>query len=190
MANIGDHVPDVTFKTRVRDETVEGPNPFRWQDVTSADIFAGKRVVLFSLPGAFTPTCSSKQCPGYEALYGDIKGQGGVDEVYCVSVNDAFVMFKWAQDLGVKNIKMLPDGNGHFTDGMGMLVNKEHLGFGKRSWRYSAVVDDGVIKALFAEPGKNDDGSDSDPYIESTPEKILDWVKANPSAVTRELEDA
>jgi peroxiredoxin len=190
MASVGDKVPNVTFKTRVRDETVEGPNPFRWQDVTSDELFKGKRIVLFSLPGAFTPTCSSKQCPGYESLYEDIKGHGGVDEVYCVSVNDAFVMFKWAQDLGVKNIKMLPDGNGHFTDGMGMLVNKEHLGFGKRSWRYSAVVDDGVIKVIFEEPGKNDVGSDSDPYIESTPENILDWVKANPSAVTRELEDA
>ncbi len=180
MAKVGEHVPEITFKTRVRDETVEGPNPFRWQDVTSAEIFGGKRIVVFSLPGAFTPTCSSKQCPGYESLYDDIKGQGGVDEVYCVSVNDAFVMFKWAQDLGVKNIKMLPDGNGHFTDGMGMLVNKEHLGFGKRSWRYSMVADDGVIKVLFEEPGRNDDGSDSDPYIESTPEKILEWVKANP----------
>ncbi len=190
MANTGDRVPDVTFKTRVRDETVEGPNPFRWQDVTSDDVFAGKRIVLFSLPGAFTPTCSSKQCPGYEQLYADIKRLGGVDEVYCVSVNDAFVMFKWAQDLGVKNIKMLPDGNGHFTKGMGMLVNKEHLGFGMRSWRYSAVVDDGVIRALFAEPGKNDTGADSDPYVESTPEKILDWVKAHPRAGVPEREAA
>ena len=181
MANlIGTHVPDVTFKTRVRDASVEGPNPFRWQDVTSGDIFAGKRIVVFSLPGAFTPTCSNEQCPGFERHYDDIKGHGGVDEVYCISVNDAFVMYKWSQDLGVKNIKMLPDGNGHFTEKMGMLVNKEHLGFGKRSWRYSMVADDGVIKAFFEEPGRNDDGSDSDPYVESTPEKILDWVKSNP----------
>ncbi len=182
MAIAGDTVPNVTFKTRVRDETVEGPNPYRWQDVSTDEIFAGKRVVLFSLPGAFTPTCSSKQCPGYESAYDDMKGTGGVDEVYCVSVNDAFVMFKWAQDLGVKNIKMLPDGNGHFTEKMGMLINKEHLGFGKRSWRYSMVVDDGVIKVLNEEPGKNNDGSDNDPYIESTPEKILAWVCANPVA--------
>ena len=190
MAGVGDHVPNVTFKTRVRDETVDGPNPFRWQDVTSDEIFAGKRIVVFSLPGAFTPTCSSKQCPGYEAAYDEMTGAGGVDEVYCISVNDAFVMFKWAQDLGVKNIKMLPDGNAHFTEKMGMLVNKEHLGFGKRSWRYSMVVDDGFIKALNVEPGKNDDGSDSDPYVESTPEKILDWVKAHPRTGAPEREAA
>ena len=189
---IGRQVPSVTFKTRVRDETVDGPNPFRWQDVTSAEVFApGKRIVVFSLPGAFTPTCSSEQCPGYEREYDNLKDQGGVDEVYCVSVNDAFVMFKWGQDLGLKNVKMLPDGNGHFTELMGMLINKEHLGFGKRSWRYSMVVDSGKIVALFEEPGKNDVGSDTDPYIESTPEKILEWVCANPkSASELELEAA
>ena len=182
MLMIGQPVPEVTFKTRVRDEAVLGPNHYRWQDVASSEIFAGKRIVVFSLPGAFTPTCSSEQCPGYERLYGDIKGHGGVDEVYCISVNDAFVMFQWGKNLGVSNIKLLPDGNGHFTKEMGMLINKEHLGFGMRSWRYSMVVDDGVIKTVFEEPGKNDDGSDADPYVESTPEKILDWVKANPRA--------
>ena len=172
-------VPDVTFKTRVRDETVEGPNPFRWQDVHSDEIFKGKRIVLFSLPGAFTPTCSSKQCPGYEASYDDMKSMG-VDEVYCMSVNDAFVMYQWGQNLGLKKVKLLPDGNADFTRRMGMLIDKSHLGFGLRSWRYSAVVDDGKVVAWFEEPGINDDGSDSDPYEQSTPENIVDWLKANP----------
>jgi thioredoxin-dependent peroxiredoxin len=172
-------VPDVTLKTRVRDESVEGPNPYRWQDVQTNDLFAGKCIVMFSLPGAFTPTCSSKQCPGYEAAYGDMKSLGA-DEVYCLSVNDAFVMFQWGKNMGLKNIKLLPDGNGDFTRRMGMLIDKTHLGFGLRSWRYAAVIDDGKVVAWFEELGINDDGSDSDPYEQSTPENILDWLKANP----------
>ncbi len=172
-------VPDVTLKTRVRDETVEGPNPFRWQDVTTTDVFAGKRVVLFSLPGAFTPTCSSLQCPGYEASYDDMKTMG-VDEVHCMSVNDAFVMYVWGKNLGLNKVKLLPDGNGDFTRRMGMLIDKTHLGFGMRSWRYATVIDDGKVVAWFQEPGINDNGSDSDPYEQSTPENIMAWLKANP----------
>ena len=172
-------VPDVTLKTRVRDETVEGPNPFRWQDVTTTDVFAGKRVVLFSLPGAFTPTCSSLQCPGYEASYDDMKTMG-VDEVHCMSVNDAFVMYQWGKNLGLNKVKLLPDGNGDFTRRMGMLIDKTHLGFGMRSWRYATVIDDGKVVAWFQEPGINDNGSDSDPYEQSTPENIMAWLKANP----------
>lgn len=175
-------VPDITFKTRVRDESVEGPNPFRWQDVKTAEIFAGKRIVVFGLPGAFTPTCSSKQCPGYEQAYGAMK-QHGVDEVYCVSVNDAFVMFQWGKSLGLKNVKMLPDGNGDFTRRLGMLVDKRHLGFGQRSWRYAMIVDDGKIVAWFEEPGINDAGEDSDPYEVSTPENVLGWLDRNRSGV-------
>ena len=173
------NVPDVTLKTRVRDETVEGPNPFRWQDVTTTDVFAGKRVVLFSLPGAFTPTCSSLQCPGYEASYDDMKTMG-VDEVHCMSVNDAFVMYQWGKNLGLNKVKLLPDGNGDFTRRMGMLIDKTHLGFGMRSWRYATVIDDGKVVAWFQEPGINDNGSDSDPYEQSTPENIMAWLKANP----------
>lgn len=180
---IGRSVPQVTFKTRVRDDSVDGPNPFRWQDVASADVFApGKRIVVFSLPGAFTPTCSNEQCPGFERLYGQIKDEGGVDEVYCISVNDAFVMFQWGKNLGLQNVKMLPDGNGAFTRQMGMLIDKSHLGFGMRSWRYAMVVDGGKVAAWWQEPGINDDGSDDDPYVESTPEHVLDWVKAHPKA--------
>ena len=117
------NVPNVTFKTRVRDESIGGENPFRWQDVTTADIFKGKKVVIVALPGAFTPTCSSTHLPGYEAKFAEFKA-AGVDDIYCLSVNDAFVMFQWGKNLGVKNVKMLPDGNGDFTRGMGMLMHK------------------------------------------------------------------
>lgn len=171
-------IPDVTFKTRVRDESVAGPNPFRWQDVTSADIFSGKRIVVFALPGAFTPTCTTEQCPAYELSYDDLRARGA-DEVYCLSVNDAFVMYQWGKHLGLKKIKLLPDGSGDFTRRMGMLINKSHLGFGQRSWRYSMVVEDGKIVAWFEEPGINDDGSDADPYGESAPEKVVDWLEQN-----------
>lgn len=177
---LGRNVPDVTLKTRVRDASVGGPNPFRWQDVHTGELFKGKRVVVFSLPGAFTPTCSNEQCPGFERLYDEIRSQG-VDEVYCVSVNDAFVMYQWAKNLGVERVKMLPDGSGHFTRRMGMLINKDHLGFGQRSWRYAAVINDGKVEAWFEEPGINDTGADQDPYGESSPEKVLEWLKAHPS---------
>ena len=178
---LGRELPHVTFKTRVRDDRIGGDNPFRWQDVTTGDIFGkDKRIVAFSLPGAFTPTCSNEQCPGFERLYDEIKGSGGVDEVYCIAVNDAFVMYQWSLKLGLKNIKMLPDGSGRFTRLMGMLVDKDALGFGFRSWRYAMVVDSGVVTAWFEEPGINDEGADEDPYVESTPENILKWVCANP----------
>ncbi len=164
-------VPEVTFKTRVRDESQGGDNPFRWQDVTTSDIFKGKSVVLFSLPGAFTPTCSSTHLPGFEEKYDQLKAKG-VDEVYCLSVNDAFTMFQWSQRLEVAKVKMLPDGNGDFTRLMGMLVKKENLGFGDRSWRYAMHVVDGEIKQLFAEPGLMDNCPD-DPFTCSDVDTML-----------------
>jgi len=172
-------VPDVTLKTRVRDESVGGPNPFRWQDRQTKEMFGKGRVVVFSLPGAFTPTCSTEQCPAFERQYEDLRA-AGADEVYCVSVNDAFVMFQWGKQLGLDKVKLVPDGSGDFTRRMGMLINKDHLGFGQRSWRYAMVIDDGVISAWFEEPGINDTGDDEDPYTESTPDKVLEWLKANP----------
>ena len=138
-------VPEVVFKTRVRDETVEGSNPFRWRDLSSEDIFSGRRIVVFALPGAFTPTCSSSHLPGFEQKYEEFKALG-VDEVYCLSVNDAFSMFQWGRQLGIEKVKLLPDGNADFTRQMGMLVRKENLGFGDRSWRYSMLVRNGVIE--------------------------------------------
>jgi peroxiredoxin len=172
----GRKLPDVVFKTRVRDESIGGPNPFRWQDKTTAEYFAGKRIAVFSLPGAFTPTCSSKQCPAYDQLYSEIL-KLGVDEVYCISVNDAFVMFQWAKNLGLKNVKFIPDGSGHFTRRMGMLINKEHLGFGYRSWRYSMIVKDGVIEKWFEEPGINDTGADEDPYEVTDPDTMIAYLR-------------
>ena len=176
---LGRQVPDVVLKTRVRDESIGGDNPFRWQDVRTGDLFRNRRVVVFSLPGAFTPTCSNEQCPAFERFYEDFKA-AGVDEVYCVSVNDAFVMYQWGKHLGIDKVKLLPDGSGDFTRRMGMLIKKDHVGFGDRSWRYAMVVDDGEVTAWFEEPGINDVGSDSDPYGETKPEPVLDWVKSHP----------
>ena len=167
-------VPNVVFKTRVRDESINHENPFRWQDVSSDDIFAGKNIVIVALPGAFTPTCSSTHLPGYEAQYEALKAKG-IDEVYCVSVNDAFSMFQWSKQLGVEKIKMLPDGNGDFTRLMGMLVKKENLGFGDRSWRYSMHVVDGEIKQQFVEPGLMDNCPD-DPFEVSDIDTMLAYL--------------
>lgn len=175
--NFPTQVPDVTFKTRVYDESVDGPNPFRWQDVTSDEIFKGKKIVIFAIPGAFTPTCSSKHLPGYEEKYEELK-ELGVDEVICLSVNDAFVMYKWSQDLGVKKVQMLPDGNCEFTEKMGMAVSKDNLGFGKRSWRYSMFVDNGEIQKIFVEPGYSDNCVD-DPFEVSGADTMIEYLKGN-----------
>jgi peroxiredoxin len=177
---IGRKVPSVTFKTRVRDESIEGPNPFRWQEMTSDDYFAGKRVVLFSLPGAFTPTCSTYQLPDFEKLYEDFAA-AGVDAIYCISVNDAFVMNAWGKAQGIEKVGLIPDGSGEFTRKMGMLVAKDNLGFGMRSWRYGAVINDGVVEQWFEEPGFSDQ-CDTDPYGESSPQTILKAVQDKAAA--------
>jgi peroxiredoxin len=164
-------VPNVVFKTRVRDESLGGDNPFRWQDKTSADIFSGKSIVIVALPGAFTPTCSSTHLPGFEAKYDQLIDKG-INEVYCVSVNDAFSMFQWSKQLGIEKVQMLPDGNGDFARGMGMLVKKENLGFGDRSWRYSMHVVDGVIQSQFVESGLMDNCPE-DPFEVSDVDTML-----------------
>jgi peroxiredoxin len=171
----GDKLPQVTFKTRVRDESVGGENPFRWQDMKTKDIFKGKNIVVFALPGAYTPTCSSTHAPVYDSLYKEFK-KLGVDEVICLSVNDAFVMYQWKKHLKLKNIFMLPDGNGDFTRAMGMLVKKNNLGFGDRSWRYSMHVVDGVIKKMFVESGMKDNCK-TDPYKVSDGDTMLAYLK-------------
>jgi peroxiredoxin len=176
MMTEGNSVPQVIFKTRVRDESVGGENPFRWQDMSTDDIFKGKNIVLFALPGAYTPTCSSTHAPGYEAAYDDMKALG-VDEVICLSVNDAFVMFNWKKHLKCEKIFMLPDGNADFTRAMGMLVKKNNLGFGDRSWRYSMHVVDGVIKKMFIEEGKADNYG-PDPFEVSDAETMLTYLKS------------
>ena len=167
-------LPNVTFRTRVRDESLEGPNPFRWQDMTTADYFKGKRVILFSLPGAFTPTCSTYQLPGFEKNAETFRAQG-IDEIYCMSVNDSFVMNQWAKSQNLDAVKVIPDGSGEFTRRIGMLVNKDNLGFGMRSWRYAAIINDGVVEAWFEEPGLCDNHGE-DPYGVSSPENLLEYL--------------
>ncbi|NES83144.1 MAG: peroxiredoxin [Moorea sp. SIO2B7] len=174
-----ERVPDVVFKTRVRDESVPGPNPYRWQDLTTKEIFAGKKVIIFSLPGAFTPTCSSNHLPRYEELYEEFKALG-VDKIVCISVNDAFVMFQWGKKQGVKNVFLLPDGNGEFTRKMGMLVDKSNIGFGMRSWRYSMLVNDGEIEKIFVEPDFADN-CPIDPFEVSDADTMLAYMKGQES---------
>lgn len=181
-------VPSVVFKMRVRDESVEGPNPYRWQDTSTEDIFAGKKVVVFSLPGAFTPTCSSNHLPRYEELFEEFKSLG-VDEIYCLSVNDAFVMFQWSKHIGAQHVKMLPDGNGEFTRKMGMLVDKSNLGFGYRSWRYSMLVDDQKIVKAFVEPDYGDN-CPIDPFEVSDADTMLAYLKGvEPAGVSKPVKE-
>ncbi len=168
----GKSVPSVVFRTRVNDD---------WCDVSSESLFKGKKVILFALPGAFTPTCSSTHLPRYNELYQSFK-DAGVDDIICLSVNDSFVMNAWKQDQDADNITFLPDGNGEFSEALGMLVDKEALGFGKRSWRYSMLVDDGVIKKMFIEPDV-----DGDPFEVSDADTMLSWLAPDatkPDAIT------
>ena len=163
-----------TFKFRTGDTDEKGGCTFiggSWVDKNTDELFKGKKVVLFSLPGAFTPTCSGEQLPTYDQMFQSFINLG-VDDVYCVSVNDAFVMNAWARDLEIKNVKMIPDGCGTFTRNLGMLVNKPKQGFGLRSWRYSAVINDGKIEKMFVEPGFNQYSDDDDPYTVSSPEHM------------------
>ena len=166
---------DHIFKFRIGDTDEKGGCTFiggEWKDVSTKELFGDKKVVIFSLPGAFTPTCSGEQLPTYDEMYSQFKDKW-IDDVYCVSVNDAFVMNAWARDLGIKNVKMIPDGDGTFTRSMGMLVNKPKQGFGMRSWRYAAIVNNGTIENMFIEPGQNDFSDDDDPYTVSSPEHVL-----------------
>ena len=168
-------VPEMVFKTRVRDESIGGDNPYRWQDVSTDELFGGKKILVFSLPGAFTPTCSTFQLPDYEKMYDEFI-EAGVDDIYCISVNDAFVMNAWAKQQGVEKVKMIPDGSAEFTRKMGMLVKKDNLGFGMRSWRYAAIFDSGKVLQFFPEPGREDNCSD-DPYVFSSPQNMLKELK-------------
>ena len=161
----GQRVPNVTFKTR---------HDHEWVELTSDDVFKGKNVVLFSLPGAFTPTCSSSHVPRYNQLVPAFRREG-IDEVICVSVNDAFVMDEWKRAQKADRVTFLPDGNGDFSDGMGLLVSKNDLGFGKRSWRYSMLVRDGVIDKMFIEPDEP-----GDPFHVSDADTMLEYL--NPEA--------
>jgi peroxiredoxin len=167
MIKEGDNIPSVKFRER---------HLGGWIDTNTDMYFKGKKVILFSLPGAFTPTCSSKQLPGFEENAKEFK-KYGIDEVYCMSVNDSFVMNAWAQDQKLENVKVIPDGNGEFTSQTGMLCSKRDKCFGDRSWRYAAIINDGVVEKLFVEPGKTDD-TPEDPYGESSPENVMKYLQS------------
>ena len=169
-------VPQATFKTRVRNDSLGGPNPFEWKNLSSDDVFKGKRVVLFSLPGAFTPTCSTSHLPRYEELHDEF-AKLGVDKIVCLSVNDAFVMYQWGLSQKADKVFLLPDGNGEFTRKMGMLVDKSNLGFGMRSWRYSMYVADGVIEKMFVEDSYSDN-CPTDPFEVSDADTMLNYLKS------------
>jgi len=169
-------VPDATFHTRVRNDALGGPNPYEWKALTSADIFAGRSVVLFAVPGAFTPACSESHLPGYERLHDEIIAEG-IDQVICLSVNDAFVMHQWALSRDIGKVFMLPDGNGEFTRKMGMLVERTSQGMGLRSWRYSMLVEDRAIAQMFLEPGFCDNPPGV-PMQVSGAETMLDWLRS------------
>jgi peroxiredoxin len=178
----GDRVPNVEFVTRLRG----GDGRFEWVVLSTRVLFEGKRVVLFATPGAFTPTCSIEHLPGYEKAYDEILSLG-VDDVYCLSVNDCFVMRRWGLDMGLLEdkrpgtlgflgVKMIPDGSGHFTRMMGMSTSMENKGFGERSWRYSMVVDDGIIEEIFVEPGRVEN-SKYDPYGVSGVNRMIEYLR-------------
>lgn len=168
LANIeGSKVPSVTFPLRVGDE---------WIKRTTDELFANKTVIVFSLPGAFTPTCSSTHLPRYNELASVFKALG-VDDIVCMSVNDTFVMNAWAADQESDNVTLIADGNGDFTDGMGMLVDKSDIGFGKRSWRYSMLVKDGVIEKMFIEPNVP-----GDPFEVSDADTMLAYIAPDAKA--------
>ena len=171
--NIIDH----TFKYRIGDSDEKGGCTFiggEWVDIDTNQLFKNKKVILFSLPGAFTPTCSGQQLPMYDSLYSKFKDQG-FDEVYCISVNDAFVMNAWARDLTIDNVTMIPAGCGTFTRSMGMVVNKPAQGFGMRSWRYSTFIDNKQIMHFNEEEGLNNLGLNGDPYEVSDPDTMLEY---------------
>lgn len=165
------YLPDVVFHMRERDESIGGDNPYKWVRKMTSELFGGKKVLIFGLPGAFTPTCTNEQLPNFERLYDEFRDVG-IDEIWCTSVNDAFVMNAWAKQLGIEKVQMLPDGTGEFCEKLGYLVDKSNLGFGKRSWRYAILAEDLSVTRWFEEDGFGD-LCPSDPYVESVPEVVL-----------------
>ena len=172
MSNLTPNIPDFEIKKRVLMQSGE----FEWVTMNKQTLFDGKRVVIFGLPGAFTPTCSTQQLPGYEELYSDFRA-AGIDDIYCFTVNDCFVTEEWTQAQEIVNVKVIPDGSAEFTIKMGMDVRKDNLGFGIRSWRYAAIVDEGQVIQQFVETGFGDN-FEGDPYEVSAPEVVLDSIKA------------
>lgn len=178
MSRLPEEIPQATFHKRI----VHATKGEMWVTINTDDLFKDKTVIVFGLPGAFTPTCSGQQLPGFELLYHEFR-QLGIDDIYCVSVNDSFVMEEWKEKQGIVNVKLIPDGSGEFTIKMGMDVRKDNLGFGMRSWRYAAIVVDGTVVRSFIEEGFQDNAED-DPYELTTPENVLQEVQLNVNEVT------
>ena len=164
----GKQIPETIFTMRI-------PDPWRWFPMHSGSIFKGNRVLIFSLPGAFTPTCTTLQLPEYESHHDEIR-KLNIDDIYCVSINDWFTMRAWFKKLNINKVSYLPDGNGDFTRHMGMLISKHNCGMGMRSWRYAMVVNNGIVEKMFKEKGM-EDNSVEDPYIETTTEKVIDYLE-------------
>lgn len=138
----GDTLPDVTFMTM----SADGPTP-----VSTDDVFSGRTVALFAVPGAFTPTCSAKHLPGFVEKAGELKAKG-VDRIACTAVNDVFVLDAWVKEQGAgEDVMMLADGNADFAEAVGLVIDVSKFGMGIRSQRYSMVVEDKVVKKLFVE---------------------------------------
>ena len=176
---IGMPVPSVLLHTRVRDETIE-PNPFRWAPIRADKLMGLGRVAVFVFPAAFSPTCSDSHLPGVEELH-DRLMDAGCTAVFGVAVNDAFTMHRWGVQLGIKKVRLVPDGNGDLARRLGILVSRRHLGYGFRAWRSAFITDGGEIVAWFSEPRIEDDGgTDEDPYDETKPERVLEWCETHP----------
>lgn len=181
-------IPHVRFILQGSPVPDEDGNMEKFQIVHSADYFSGKKVILFGLPGAFTPTCTNEMLPAYEDLYDKFVKDLGIDAIYCTSVNDDYVMEAWAKHLKIEKVEMIPDGNGELADALGMLVKKTNIGFGNRSWRYAAYIEDGEIKLRFEEDGLSHNYSD-DPYTESTPLNVYKGIKKYLGIEEEETED-
>ena len=171
----GKHIPNVDFMVRIKDETLSANDPYKWVPINSYSIFKDKRNLLFSVPGAFTPVCSERQVPDYVRHQHEFK-RFGLEEIYCITVNDYFVVNQWANHFRGSEIKFIPDGNGVFTNMMDMLVDKSNVGYGYRSWRYAAIIDNLKIEKLFVEPGKTHN-SEVDPYSVTRPDNIVRYLQ-------------
>lgn len=164
--------PSAIFHCRVATDQIPG---YRWQEISTQEVFGGRRIALFAVPGAFTPVCTSAHLPGYEEKYFELRSLG-IDDVYCISVNDSFAMNAWFKSLGIQHVKPLPDGSGEFTRKLGYLVDRSNHGFGMRSWRYSAILRDGVVEMMWAEPGFADH-SEEDPFVVSDVNTMIAYLR-------------
>ena len=171
----GEPIPNTTFFFRKENPNFTGIDKNDWFPEKSQDLLVGKKVIIVGVPGPFTPVCSGFQVPQFEKYYNDFKFEYGIEEIYITAVADFFVMDAWKKSLNLKNLKMLPDGSGDWARLNGMLVNRAEWGYGYRSWRYAMIVDNLIIERMFCEPNP-EDMIGNDPYGESAPQNILEWL--------------